>query len=365
MIAEVVQTQIKIKNIRTNVVISRPKQMYAWPGMVKISEREILVAASERLHHTCPYGREVIVRSTDAGQSWTLPQEVYNSELDDRDSNLNIAPDGTLILSWFTSTAFENHWTKRAKRVSNLMRDELLGPWMCCSRDMGDNWDEPRRMPVGGHISPSVLSDGSLLVIGEEPRNESALAVYKSGDMGISWRKATKIYCTKHWREEYKRKMSVLNENHVLETSPGKLMVMFRSNPSESGHLFQAFSEDYGESWTKPCKTEIWGYPPQLLRLENGVIMCSYSHRRAPYSIRAVFSYDEGRTWDTDNIQTLYQWEDEPDMGYPTSIELSPGEILTVFYCSRRDADHPGQTQRMDGNSPEGVLSVSFTLENY
>jgi len=219
---------------------------------------------------------------------------------------------------------------------------------------------------VGIHISPVLLSDGSLLSIGpKRSSNELFMGVYKSKNKGIDWSCITKISCQKFWHEESKRNRLTLNENHVLETSPGKLIAMFRSDPVEDGHLFQAFSEDYGESWSKPRKTEIWGYPPQLLRLENGVIMCSYSHRRTPYSIRAVFSYDEGRTWDTDNIVTLYEWEDEPDMGYPSSIELSPGKILTVFYCSRRDADYPGQTQRMDGNSPEGVLSVSFTLENY
>ena len=345
-------TYLNISRVRHGVVINRPKQMYGWPGIVKIDENEILVAASERRQHICPYGREVVVRSTDGGQNWTLPQEVYNSELDDRDANLNIMRDGTLILSWFTSTAFEKRWLERARRVNTLMRDELIGSWMCCSKDFGDTWEAPLRMPVGVHISPSVLSDGSLLTIGEESANEVALAVYKSTDVGLCWNKISQIPC------ECRENRLLFNENHVLETSPGKLIAMFRSNPGGDGYLYQSNSMDYGQTWSLPHKTDIWGYPPQLLRLKNGVIMCSYSYRRKPYSIRAIFSYDEGLTWDTENIQTIYEWEDEPDMGYPSSIELSPGKILTVFYCSRRDKKEPEIL-------PEGILSARFTLENY
>ena len=360
MNAKAIFKKLKVTDIRNGVVISRPEQMYGWPGMVKTSENEIIVAASERRAHVCPYGREVIVRSADGGKTWSLPQEIYNSELDDRDANLTLAADGTLMLSWFTSAAFELYpqWAARTKRITNQMREELLGSWMSCSRDGGHSWDIPKRMPAGRHISPIILSDNSLLVLGDGAgnENEDSVAVYKSDDMGESWRKATKIPCKRIWIAECKQNLLVLDENHVLETSPGKLIAMFRTTDGE-GYLYQAFSEDYGESWSKPYKTDIMGFPPHLLRLSNGVIMCSYSHRWKPFSIRAVFSYNDGKNWDTDNILTLYEWKNQPDMGYPSSIELSPGNILTVFYCSHHGASH-------QASLPEGILSVTFKLED-
>lgn len=343
---------ITLSDLKT--VISRPKQMYAWPGIVRAANGDILVAASERRFHCCPYGREVIVRSKDAGQSWSLPQEIYNSELDDRDANLCMTQDGTIILSWFTSIAFERKWgnlvggwPERAEHVSEIMRKELLGGWMCCSRDIGNTWEKPKRMPVGLHISPNILSDDTLIAIGLDPVDQSVLRTYKSADMGESWYPAGALPCN---QGQY--------ENHIMEIAPGKLLAMFRSDSDNDGYLYQSFSTDSGDSWSIPYKTSIWGYPPQLLRLHNGVIMCSYSFRRKPYSIRAVFSHNKGLTWDTDNIQTIYQWEDEPDMGYPSSIELNPGKILTVFYCSRRDSN---ETEVL----PEGILSVSSELENF
>jgi len=353
---------ITITNKINSIVASRPKQMYGWPGVVKIAENEILVSASERRFHCCPFGREVVIRSLDGGQSWGLPQEVYNSELDDRDASLAIMPDGTLVLGWFTSSYFEAHWKEHGSRISQKMRDDLIGTWMCTSKDNGHNWENPQRIPVGSHISPIALSDGSLISIGEEQGNDTSLAVYKSGDLGESWERTGEIKCQRLWCEKSQSNELLFNENHVLETSPGNLIAMLRSEPAGDGYLYQSFSEDNGINWTIPHKTDMFGCPPHLLLLDNGAIMCSYSYRHEPFSVRAVFSYDEGKTWDTDNIQTIYEWEDEPDMGYPSSIELSPGKILTVFYCNRRDIWSAKKfiDLNLPESLPEGILSVTF-----
>jgi hypothetical protein len=345
---------IKIDDVVVEVIASRPGQMYGWPGICRAANGNILVAASERRYHCCPFGREVIMRSSDNGQTWSLPQEVYNSELDDRDANLLALPDGTIILSWFTSTAFETRWTERASRVTESMRRDLLGTWMVRSSDNGHIWEElPTKIPVGVHISPVLLSDGSLLSIGPETIDgKPVVGVYKSENNGQDWHRVSEI------TSQVANGQVFLNENHAIEVAPGKLVIMFRSDPVGDGCLYQAFSDNYGENWTVPQKTGIWGYPPHLLKLSDGTVMCSYSYRRDKFSIRTVFSYDNCRSWDTDNIITLYEWEDQPDMGYPSSIELAPGEVMTVFYCSRRDKWTPG----MGEVSSEGLLAVRFKL---
>lgn len=349
-----------IEIIKQGIVASRPKQMYGWPGITRAANGDIIVAASERKSHMCPYGREVIIRSKDNGGSWSLPQEVYNSELDDRDANIITLKDGTLVLSWFTSTAFEHYsWKERAARVTEQMRRELMGTWMLKSHDHGENWDaKPLRIPVGMHISPTQLSDGSLLSIGWEglfqDGAQKTLCCYQSNDLGESWNKTFTFDCPQ------KDGLPVLNENHVLEIAPGKLIAMFRKC---GDFLYQASSSDYGKNWTTPQQTEIWGYPPHLIKLGDGRILCVYGHRRNPYSIRGVISADNGQTWDIDNIFTIYEWKDELDMGYPVSLEVAPGEILTVFYCNRRDevstnTPEPWKTS----NAQDGILSVRYRI---
>ena len=217
-----------INIIKHGVVVSRPKQMYGWPGIARAANGDIIVAASERKSHLCPYGREVIMRSKDNGETWSLPQEVYNSEMDDRDANLLTLRDGTLVLSWFTSDAFAAYggWPERAARVTDKMREELLGTWMLKSHDNGETWEEnPTRMPVGMHISPVELSDGSLISVGWDMRfskTDSNLCAYKSADQGETWRKTANIDCGRLPSGEPE-----LNENHVLDTGNGNLVALF------------------------------------------------------------------------------------------------------------------------------------------
>ena len=183
------------------------------------------------------------------------------------------------------------------------------------------------------------------------------MTAFKSKDTGESWEKIGEIPCL---RKKNEKGNLVINENHILEIYPGKLLVLFRCETTN--YLHQSNSEDNGKTWSEVKELSIWGYPPHLIRLKSGAILCSYSHRREPWSIRAVISYDDGQTWDTDNIITLYKWEDKPDMGYPVSLEVEPGEILTVYYCSREDSIHIRDEEKVKGSTPEGLLYTRFTL---
>jgi hypothetical protein len=357
------------KVIDRGIVASRPKQMYGWPGIAKAANGDIIVVASERKFHVDPYGREVIIRSNDNGKTWILPQEIYNSPLDDRDANLLALEDGTLILSFFTSTYFEGLRVDWNNRLRDEIRNRYEGSWMLFSKDNGYTWSEnPVRMPVGRRISPFCFSDGSLVTIAINycDDKEKEMAAWRSYDMGKSWEKTWVFDCPKSMKgSEGSTEVPSINENHALEVSPEKIVILFRC---VDNYLYQADSEDYGRTWSDIRKLDIWGLPPHMLKLSDGRILCAYGHRRDPFSIRAVLSYDNGRTWDSNNIVTLHQWEDQPDMGYPSSIEIGKGEILTIFYCSRRDKPGPEcpykawNSEFQTEGLPEGILYIRYRI---
>lgn len=349
------------------VVVSRPDQMYAWPGITRVKEQEILVGATERKYHVDPSGREIVVRSYNGGKTWELPQEIYDSELDDRDTNLLTTPDGTIIATWFTSDAFclpryfREEWRERAERVTQRMRDELNGGWLLRSFDGGHTWGPTaHRTPVGQHAGPSVCANGRLVYIGpkKDPDGSARMLSFESMDGGMTWKKMGEIAC-----ERSGNPLSpVLNENHILEISPEHLLVMFRCE--KNAYLYQSDSYDGGKTWTPAKQLAIWGLPPYLTKLHSGAILCSYGHRRAPYSIRAVLSYDDGKTWDTENIITIYEWDHPLDMGYPVTLELTPGQLITVYYCNRKHEIflNPSlQTERQD--LPQGILYTRWKLK--
>ncbi len=374
---------LKASNYQRGIIASRPGQMYSWPGLIRVNDHELLAIASERKHHVCPFGREVIMRSFDAGDTWSLPEEIYNSELDDRDGTLAILPDGTITASWFTSSEWMNptymreEWAARRDRVTRKMLDELGGSWLLRSKDGGHTWDSaPHAMPEWGaaHSGPFALSDGRLITFGYDTiDNQVETCAFTSQDQGLTWQRLAVVPSLMMMPDDPQNEITLgvtlptsrLNERAFLEITPTHYLVLFRAVMPEVGStMLQSESTDGGLHWTMPAELPFWGLPAHLLKLSNGAILCTYGHRRDPWSIRAILSYDNGQSWDVDNIITLDEWDDQPDMGYPMSLELQPGRILTIYYASRQPILHQAMYEKdyKRGSTPEGLLYVKYML---
>ena len=76
-------------------------------------------------------------------------------------------------------------------------------------------------------------------------------------------------------------------------------------------------SSDFGRSW------ELLGTVPLFEGTVDG-------YRREPYGERAMISRDGGASWEYDYI--LRDDGPDSDLGYPSSVELADGSILTAYY---------------------------------
>ena len=123
----------------------------------------------------------------------------------------------------------------------------------------------------------------------------------------------------------------------MVELASGKLLAMIRNEPKDrsKSFLLQSESVDGGKTWSPLRNTGIWGLPPHLLQLKNGWVLVAYGHRRQPLSERACISKDEGKTWDIENQITIAS-AISVDHGYPSSVQLDDGSILTVFYQAEK-----------------------------
>jgi hypothetical protein len=75
----------------------------------------------------------------------------------------------------------------------------------------------------------------------------------------------------------------------------------------------------------------------------------TYGYRRPPRGNQARVSADEGRTWS--EPLTLSDDGFSGDLGYPSTVELTDGKLLSVWYERRAD-------------SPKAVLRQAiWTLE--
>ena len=162
----------------------------------------------------------------------------------------------------------------------------------------------------------------------QKPSTSQLLAACISEDDGKSWEIAGYIQAPNNvipGNQEY-------HEPHVVQTAEGHLVAMFRHHGNPGQHyLWQTESVDGGYTWTTMHQTEIWGYPPHMIRLNNRWLLVTYGRRKPPFSERACISRDNGQTWDTENEITLSAAQNH-DLGYPASVQLEDGSIYTVFY---------------------------------
>ncbi len=351
--------------ISTKVLCKQPGRYIGWPSVARAAGGDLLaVFSGDRDAHVCLAGKTQLVRSTDGGETWGAPVTINNSPLDDRDAGIVTLPDGTLLVSWFISFHHPDahpardtaSWRPYLKRISAAEKEQWLGKktsdnpetwlsgyWVRRSIDHGHTWEAPVRVATSAPHGPVVLSDGSLLYLGapQHYNPEKRIVAQKSFDGGRTWETVA------DWSAVTPDGACRLVEPHAVEAAPGRVVGLFRCEsmggkvPSEKRDyavLWQAESADGGRTWNSPRPTGIWGKPPHLLRLRDGRLLVTYGHRREPYGERACLSADGGRTWDTGN-EIILTAAPGGDLGYPASLELDDGRIITVYY----EKDRPGE----------------------
>ncbi len=335
---------MNIEVVSTQVLCKQPGRYIGWPTIAKTAQEELLVVFSgDRDSHVCPYGKTQIVRSSDGGASWSAPETINDTPLDDRDAGIIVTRSGAIVVSWFTGVITEARMLRYRKQYGDETVDrwqatidsltpedqrEGLGHWVRRSEDGGKTWQTPVRTQESAPHGPIELSDGRLLYVGRTIfHDEEALLVEQSEDDGRTWALLGRIEIPPD------ESIDSYHEPHVVETEDGRLVAMVRYVPSDRSQHFlrQSESEDGGSTWTVAEATPIWGYPPHLIRLQNGWLLVVYGKRRPPYGEYACISKDGGKTWEAEN-ELLVCASHDADLGYPASVQVADGSIWTVYY---------------------------------
>ena len=356
-------------NIDHQVICLQKNRYIGWPTIACLPDGELIaIFSGDRDCHVDPFGKNLLVRSPDGGTTWRQPELVNDSPLDDRDTGLCACPDGTLIMSWFTShyrtdaylrncpKGEESRWREKIGTVTDRDLQTWastecgdsnryeLGRFTRRSTDGGHTWEPPVRVSGTAPHGPNVLSDGRLYFVGlgsmvQRAARRSHLVTSESRDQGRSWQDVGTINMYPPYPGQDPNGFAYLVEPHVIETEPGKLLMMARyeeiPRAEQRGHLWKAFSSDNGKTWTEPELTPILGKPPHLTRLNDGRILLSYGYRHEPFGQRACLSADGGKTWDYEHEIILRDDAPSGDLGYPASVQLKDGTIVTVYYQQR------------------------------
>lgn len=341
--------------IETRIISPQPEYYHGWPTVARRANGELwLVCSGGREAHVCPFGQLVVMTSRDDGRTWTWPRVLLDTAIDDRDAGVLETSQGTLIATNFTSLAYQSildkqlglakegkatmapdrlaRWQAVHARLNDAERPGELGEWLIRSTDGGRSWSTRIPTIANSPHGPIQLADGRLLYAGKQLWNqEKKIGVAESRDDGQTWQ----------WLAEIPTRPGDSVENgyhelHAVEAGDGTLVAQIRNhNKPNAGETLQTESRDGGRTWTEPHSIGVWGLPSHLLKLRDGRLLMTYGHRRPPYGNQARVSTDHGKTWSPE--MTLSGDGKGGDLGYPSTVELADGSLLSVWYESMKE----------------------------
>jgi hypothetical protein len=318
-----------IKNVEHQVVAKDPTGAHCYNQVTArlLSNGEVFAVFNEErfpFHHDS--GQTVCIRSNDEGNTWSQPKIVlpWTELTGNWDAGICELADGTLLVnltmcgyfkrgikpeqpSW-SSEPFTEEW---GDWTWDYRLRGWLGTFVLKSKDKGLTWSAPipvnvRPLKHGGcRLGCWQMPNGSILMgvygrirgYGEEGEYESTRsALIRSDDNGDNW----EYYSTLAYDPA---SIVDFEEPALVRLNDGRLVCMLRTHVNPSGdakNLAMVISEDDGFSWTPPKWTNIWGYPAELINLQDGRVLMVYGYRRPPYGVRGCISED-GLTWDVKN----------------------------------------------------------------
>ena len=325
-------------------IYSSHDEYCAWPAMIRAANGDLLVTFCINEEHLGPDGKIVMVRSSDNGENWSHPEIHYDTPLDDRHAGLTLLRDGTIISHCWTTfwtrqkyidlppNSYEaemiERWSQHVEQPGYIEVENWQGSWELRSSDHGHTWTKPKfgKDSIHGGLE---LADGSLLVASYMSEKDF-VGVYAAKTVNDKWQKIAEVNSPNPDSLRF-------GEPHILQLSSGRIIMMIRATTKPYNDLdprcflYGTYSDDNGKTWAEPYKTPLWGFPPHLLQLSDGRILCTYGYRRPPFGQRACIS-DDGITWKKENELILRDDAFNKDLGYPVSVELEPGKILSVYY---------------------------------
>lgn len=334
-------------DIHSRSVISHQPDLYhGWPTLARRRDGSLLLACSGgREQHVCPFGRVEFMQSSDDGRTWSWPRVLLDSPIDDRDAGILETSGGSLLLTTFSSLAYQTHgaldqtegeqrkrWLAAHNRLPDEQRKKQLGTWMLRSTDAGVTWSSPYRVPLNSPHGPIQLSDNRLLYAGKELwSDERRIGVAESTDDGKSW----------NWLAEIPTRdgddHQQYHELHAVETADNRIIAHIRNhNEPNQNETLQTESSDGGKTWSKPHPINVWGLPSHLLRLHDDRLLMTYGYRRDPFGNQARLSEDHGKTWS--KPITLSDDGHSGDLGYPSTVQLNDRSLLTAWYEVLKDS---------------------------
>lgn len=302
-----------------------------FPVLVRLQNGTLLSVLRGGAPHIGKNGRLDLVASADAGKSWPQRWNAVDGPDDDRNPAFGQLKDGTVVLAYSILSGYDTAGLKLGSRHER----KFDGVFVVRSKDNGKTWTKPEKNEATAQLlkSPGALSPYGKIV--QLPDGAALMAVYyeiydsdgathfeswlfRSVDSGKTWTDPSLI-----------RKDG--NETAIAVMPDGSLLAAVRTG--KAGYLTVMRSSNHGRTWNTPMPvTKDAEHPADLIVLQDGRVLMTFGERNAPRGIHALLSGDGGKTWGPANHIVLAGDAPNTDCGYPSSWEIAPGRIVTIYY---------------------------------
>ncbi len=310
----------------------------AWPNLTLMRDGTVIAIFHNQPSHGTKEGDVDCWASCD-GLTWEKRSTVTRHEPNTIRMNhaAGLARNGDLVVlcSGWTNTK----QPERPKQAA--FRDAVLSAWILRSADGGRTWEKRETFPAAESCWTEHIPFGDIWV-GEDGALHTSCYQGQFSDPAQSSK--TKGWRSWHFRSDDDgwtwRAVSIIgprhNETDIFPLGGKRWLAAARIDRME---LIR--SDDDGVTWQEPEpvteRNEINGH---LSRLKDGRLLLSYGVRvKDRRGVCARFSSDDGRTWG--EPLRLAHTVGNRDCGYPSSVQLPSGKIVTAWY-SRETPDYDG-----------------------
>ncbi|WP_158602900.1 sialidase family protein [Jiangella rhizosphaerae] len=326
---------------RTVIAVEPAGWAPRFPDIVRLDDGRLMVTYYSGRGHTDAEGHIRVTESSDNGETWTPPRTVVSGEVgfDQRDPKITQLSDGTILLNYFIT-----HWADPCCNVRTQ-----LGTHVVRSVDGGRTWSDPvwvstmmscsQPPPAGGCGGDSgwSASHGSLV----ELANGDVLAPLYGTTLGDPRQRATVVRSTdggRTWDLDSEVTIAVSDAFHYQEPNltvlpSGEIVAGIRTTSSPQV-IYVSRSFDDGHTWTTPEPTDIPGSSHHQLLRDDGSLLLTFGDvaRGVPgRPTSGVLIPDASGDWSGHRKVPIYD-AGNSDQANPSSIELAPGEFLTLGY---------------------------------
>ncbi|MSU47968.1 MAG: exo-alpha-sialidase [Opitutus sp.] len=351
----------EIKKIENVVLYADARFHSAFPSIVRRPDGELVVAfrrapdrrqlGDEKYTHADPNSHLVLVRSGDAGRTWTKePQLIFAHPFGgSQDPCMVQLRDNSIVCAsygwaWMPPTALPK---LPQPNTVLLGRFAFLGGHLLRSTDGGASWGQPifpancpgdPRVDIFGKplaaYNRGAMCEGAdgrlywsvaMNPAGAGSRHENHLMI--SADEGVTWTYSCPV------AQDAK---VTFNETSIYETPKGDLVAFLRTAGFDD-HLAIARSRDRGKSFQKWEDAGFQGHPAHAIRLPDSRVLLVYGYRHKPYGIRARVLDAECTNATAAPEIILRDDGGGGDLGYPWAAMITKNRAMVVYYFNQAD----------------------------